>query len=308
MGSIVSVKQRARKKTTAITAFGSNLFVKQHAQTTGGNSQQKIGNINGKVHAWSEHDPKARYVSRNLDEESERNSSVNENKTELGKENLSEGANEKELTWGSDSQIDKEKHLDKVGFDTKEILKLRDDAKEGIEENAAEKVEGDKVDLNEQSSHVNGPQESIPNIDLDDRGNVSEGEDLRPYYSLSSTPDSLCQGKPLSGGKPRSPRASPVHQAFSSWGEGVIGVSSAPRSPKGYVTSRGLDVAVKSSAGSYDDFAVVRSYKSPIPETFSVKSHKGECKCSKCIDARMREKAAVRIQRHMRGYQVCFGN
>lgn len=111
---------------------------------------------------------------------------------------------------------------------------------------------------------------------------------------------------------PPRPPASPVNFALGSWGEGVVGTSDHVLKSRGHVTSRGLDVAVKSSADFYSDFAYVSSYAPPVPPSpkgrqTRDKPHKTEnCNCRICADARRRERAAVKIQSHLRGYQVLY--
>ena len=109
--------------------------------------------------------------------------------------------------------------------------------------------------------------------------------------------------------------APPANLALGSWGQGVVGTNDHVLKSRGHVTSRGLNVTVKSSADFYNDFAFVSSYASPIPPSprgreieIQDKPHKTDsCDCRICSDARRRERAAVKIQSHLRGYQVICG-
>ena len=297
MGSIVSVKQRARKKTVAITAFGSHLFVKQ--QPKGGNNKEREVTTN---HSHADFSKRIdvlngdKFTARTGNGEFKDNvSSMDVQEDELENKRGKEGAKQGEFDDPKfDIKSDEDSRKKQVEFDREDKT-----AKATVSSN-------ERLDTIENSFEVNDPLErdAHPGI-TDQRGGLSNDEEANLYYSLSSTPDSLCQGRPRDV-KPRSPTSNPVNKAFSSWGEGVVGTSLGHLDPSGRVTSRGLDVTVKRSADHYDDYAYVRSYKSPTPEAFPVKSHQGECKCKQCIERRKRETAAVRIQSHLRGYQVCL--
>ena len=288
MGSIVSVKQRARKKTTALTAFGSHLFTKQLQRNV--QKSQESNNV-GVIERRPS--PANEEIDQSGAHEEEVNGQVHgtresakcfsEDRADI------ETSNETKDVVGSDreSQVVKAN----IGGNTEIDVFVSDS-------NERPQVSDSPVGVNDAGM---SPWYGYGNDEEVDRGNMTN-EDVNLYRSLSSTPDSLCQGKPRDVIF-HSPVQSPFNQVFSSWGEGVVGTTSRPLSHVGQVTSRGLDVTVKTSARHYD-YPHITSIKSPIHENPRSKSRQRDDDYKKYVDKSQREAAAIKIQSHLRGYQV----
>lgn len=289
MGSIVSVKQRARKKTTALTAFGPHLFAKQQQQDSRKDQgTQDSYDVDRRAKGLNEERSQARAIRGKV------KSKVNDVGVDDNDKGDFEGIRDiADLDEGkADVNRDKESKVKQTDFDRAAEAKI---------------VVGSSIEnytSNETPLSLNGAQGQAWSNEIADQGNLTNDE-VHLYCSLSSTPDSLCQGKPRNVVN-QSPASDPISQAFSSWGEGIVGTASRPLSRVGQVTSRGLDVAVKSSAGYYRDNTNARSIKSHPPGNLPVRFHPAGCDCKKCVDAGRKEAAAVKIQSHLRGYQVCI--
>lgn len=291
MGAIVSVKQRARKKSIAITTLAPHLFATKHQKSVSGSVSQR--NSEEKNHVLGDEE-------RELGRKSEPNNSWICKEGEIGSQRGS-------LESGDDLRSER---LVRRNIDTDDVQTTKPKATQDEEGNGESSMQVivpacETINTNDEAQVVNEPRGDILPKQISDQGITSNHEDAFPCYSLSSTPDSLCQGRPRDV-KPHSATASPVNRAVSSWGEGVVGTSAGSLRDKGHVTSRGLDASVKSSASCYNDFAHVHSYKSSTVHSFQVKTHDGECTCERCNHARNRERAAIKIQSQLRGYQVMY--
>jgi len=286
MGSIVSVKQRARKKTTALTAFGSYVFAKHqdHGRSIYQGSKG-LRSVNEVANDFDEKRTKAMSIDR---------------------EGYVQGSDVKQ----AGIQVPVQVHAAKGdGNDMGDLESRREPGLQDVE-NSVDSKNGDEIQANEIENNVetailisdskekldrneelfesNGTNEVDRCHDAADQEHVTN-EETHLYHSLSSTPDSLCQGKPRNS-KLDTPASNPINQVFGSWGDGVISTEGMPLKEVGHVTSRGLDVAVKSSAELYHDYVFVRSI---TPQTRNDYADKGK-----------REKAAIKIQSHLRGFQA----
>ena len=284
MGSIVSVKQRARKKTTALTAFGPHLFAKEQRQGPRNDQGTRVlYDIDGRSDGLFEERSHARTIGGEVE------SKVNDTGV------------------ADDAKDDSECMRDIADLDEGEGV-LNSDKKpkakqDDFDRDAEVEIVSGSIKEN-YNANENAARGQDWRNEITDQGNLTNDE-AHIYRSLSSTPDSLCQGKPRNVVH-ESPASDPVSQAFSSWGEGVVGTANRPLSQVGHVTSRGLDVAVKSSAGYYDEYTNARWNKSHSPGNLPIKPHPAGCDCKKCADAGQKEAAAIKIQSHLRGYQVCI--
>ena len=330
MGAIVSVKERARKKTMAITEFEGKILRKQEAHNAGvpqglqGRTTvavgvdakfrtNKIQNKNEIGPVYERKSGSVGYDNRNV-RRTQNAASGDEN---LNVQSYSPAENNTTTLYHAGNHGNQSSVLNN--------LAVRD-----VHQIASEK--GLKVVKTGERKQKSGDKlEVIPHNrvrPVSDKNN-HEGHYLNPcgdnYGEIhNSQYSNEAMVNPTTGRMPHSklnakipprPPASPVSFALGSWGEGVVGTSDHMLKSRGHVTSRGLDVTVKSSADFYGDFAYVSSYASPIlpspggrEKEIQDRPHKTEsCNCRICGDARRRERAAVKIQSHLRGYQVIYG-
>ena len=286
MGSIVSVKQRARKKTTALTAFGSYIFARHQ------DHGRSIDQGSKDAHSVNE-------VANDFD--GEKTKAISIQKKEYVQSSHAKQADVQvpvlvNVAKADDNDTGDLESRGKPGLQDLEnkVVIRNEEGKQAndIENNVGTKVlicdSKEKLDKNEKLYEINGTTEVELDHDATDHGHITN-EETHMYRSLSSTPDSLCQGKPRNS--QLDTRASnPINQVFGSWGDGVVSAEGMPLKEVGHVTSRGLDVAVKSSAELYHDYVIVRSI---TPQKHNSFADKGK-----------REKAAIKIQSHLRGFQV----
>ena len=332
MGAIVSVKERARKKTMAITAFEGKILRKQDAHDAGVRQERttvatvavgvdgkfRTNEFQNKNQIGAVYEGKSASVgyddrnARRLQDTASRDEKLNvrsygpaENNTTTLYHAGNHGNQTSVLNNVAPQdvhQIASEKGL-KVVKTGERKLKSGDK----LEVIPHDRVRPVSDDNNHGGYYLNPCGENYGKIHS---SQYSTEAMVNP--TTRRMPPAKHSAKILPG-----PPASPVNFALGSWGEGVVGTSDHMLKSRGHVTSRGLDVTVKSSADFYGDFAYVSSYASPIPPSPGgreieirdrEKPHKTEsCNCRICGDARRRERAAVKIQSHLRGYQVIYG-
>ena len=339
MGSIVSVKERARKKTMVITSFGSQVLNKHQARVIDAGNQRGIewqpdvtkryrnidNNIDGNGEQINNNTSKRKYKGKNWERKSV--DQVNEQiKSYPNGENYHgvsfEENNRREeflpanenLKPGSPRKVVRESGSPKNNVclgDTldDELNGLQSELKRNKEKEPGGVSVIEREPLKNQVTDGDQGIEEFANSSSSPQKPVQSVE-KGPLQIIGTKSSSMlyAQAEPVSVSN-NSRASTPVHNAVGNWGKGVIGTSGHVLDHTGHVTSRGVDAEVKSSADYYHQFAYVSSYRSPTPKLTSKgakKSHIGECTCQACANTRVRERAAVRIQSHLRGYQVFY--
>ena len=165
-------------------------------------------------------------------------------------------------------------------------------------------IKEEKTQLNEKTTE--SPKISSRNFAAS-RITSNNGQYKHVIEYFRSTPTDSCDSTP----------GTPMHVAVGSWGEGLVGTSTHDLHDLGEVTSRGIQVRVQSSAAQNKDIVVVSSSPVPLqPEVvFRVDEKHSDnknicsgwrsgCLCGTCIAEKHRERAALKIQKFIRGHQV----